>query len=102
MEQIDHPGQLRASTRARRCTPPRGSPTVPRGFASVATTATLALGAVLRPTGGIPTTGQITPGRTSYLGVVLSGDHPFSFSYLDSIANPLAGLSPALPPDLLF
>jgi len=63
---------------------------------------TLALGTVLSPAGGIATTGQIAPGRTSYLGVVLSGDHPFSFPYYESIANPLAGLSPVAPPDLQF
>ena len=63
---------------------------------------TLALGALLKPAGGIATAGQIAPGRPSYLGVFLSGDHPFSFPYNDSISNPLAGLSPALPPDLLF
>jgi predicted CXXCH cytochrome family protein len=63
---------------------------------------TLALGAVLRPAGGIATTGQIASGRPSYLGAVLSGDHPFSFSYFDSISNPLAGLSPTLPPGFLF
>lgn len=63
---------------------------------------TLALGAVLRPTGGIATAGQIGPGRSSYLGTLLSGDHPFSFSYFDSLTNPLAGLSPTLPTGLLF
>jgi len=63
---------------------------------------TLAVGAVLRPVGGIATTGQIAPGRTSYLGVVLSGDHPFSFSYYESITNSLAGLSPTAPADLPF
>ena len=56
---------------------------------------TLALGATLRPAGGIATTAQIT-GRPSHLGTILSGDHPFSFSYNDSIANPLAGLSPTI------
>ena len=63
---------------------------------------TLALGAVLSPAGGFATTGEIAPGRTTYLGIALSGDHPFSFSYYNSIANPLAGLSPTAPPDLLF
>jgi predicted CXXCH cytochrome family protein len=53
------------------------------------------------PAGGIATTAQIT-GRPSHLGTNLSGDHPFSFSYNDSIANPLAGLSPTLPPDPSF
>jgi len=63
---------------------------------------TLALGALLMPVGGIATTGQIAPGRTTYLGVVLSGDHPFSFPYSGSVGNPLAGLSPTPPPDLEF
>ena len=62
---------------------------------------TLAVGATLRPAGGIATTIQII-GRPSDLGTVLSGDHPFGFSYYDSIANPLAGLSPSKPPELLF
>jgi predicted CXXCH cytochrome family protein len=64
---------------------------------------TLALGAVLQPSGGIATTGEITPGRPSYIGVVLSDDHPFSFSYTDAVPNPYAGLNPALTPsDLPF
>jgi predicted CXXCH cytochrome family protein len=64
---------------------------------------TLALGAVLRPVGGIATTGQIAPGKPSYLGVSLSGDHPFSFSYYSSaMTNSLAGLSTTLPTGLLF
>jgi predicted CXXCH cytochrome family protein len=62
----------------------------------------LALGAVLRPAGGIAVTGQIVPGRPSYLGANLAGDHPFSFSYLDSITNLRAGLSPSLPPGIPF
>jgi len=63
---------------------------------------TIAVGALLRPAGGILTTGQISPGRPSHLGVVLSGDHPFSFSYFESTTNPLAGLYQDLPPGLLF
>jgi predicted CXXCH cytochrome family protein len=64
---------------------------------------TLALGAVLQPLGGIATTGQITPDRPSYIGVVLSDDHPFSFSYTDAVSSPYAGLNPSLlPSDLPF
>ncbi|MBI5099477.1 MAG: cytochrome c3 family protein [Nitrospirae bacterium] len=64
---------------------------------------TLALGAVLQPSSGIATTGQITVGKPSYIGVILSDDHPFSFSYLDALPNPYAGLNPVLlPSDLPF
>jgi hypothetical protein len=64
---------------------------------------TLALGTVLQPSAGIATTGQITMNRPSYIGVVLSDDHPFSFSYLDALSNPYAGLNPGLlPTDLPF
>jgi predicted CXXCH cytochrome family protein len=63
---------------------------------------TIALGAVLSPAGGIATTGQIMPGRPSYLGTNLTGDHPFSFSYYDSTASPYAGLSPVPPQNLIF
>ncbi|MGC2063427.1 MAG: cytochrome c3 family protein [Thermodesulfovibrionales bacterium] len=61
---------------------------------------TLALGAVLRPAGGIEVTGQITPGRPSYIGTNLSAHHPVSFSYYDSLPN--SELEPLLPEGLLF
>lgn len=63
---------------------------------------TVALGAVLQPAGGILVSGQISADRPSYLGTVLSGDHPFSFSYDASVLNPYAGLSPTAPQDLTF
>jgi predicted CXXCH cytochrome family protein len=63
---------------------------------------TLALGAVLQPAGGLDVSGQIAPGMLSYLGTVLSGDHPFSFPYGASALNPYAGLSPTPPLDLVF
>jgi len=63
---------------------------------------TLALGAVLRPASGIIVSGQISAGRPSFLGTVLSGDHPFSFSYNDSVLNPLAGLSQTPPQNMTF
>jgi predicted CXXCH cytochrome family protein len=64
---------------------------------------TLALGAVLQPAGGIKDiSGQIAPGMLSYLGTVLSGDHPFSFPYGASAMSPYAGLSPSPPWDLVF
>ncbi len=63
---------------------------------------TLALGAVLQPAEGIAVSGQIAPGMPSYLGTVLSGDHPFSFPYGASILSPYAGLSPTPPQDLVF
>lgn len=45
-------------------------------------------------TGGIPST------STSYFGTSLSGDHPASFSYYNSLPN--TELSPVLPSELLF
>lgn len=63
---------------------------------------TLAPGAVLRPAGGIAVSGGIPTGSLSYLGLELKGDHPFSFSYDDSVSNPYAGLSSAPPPELTF
>lgn len=63
---------------------------------------TVALGEVLRPQSGIAMRGTISMGGPSYLGTILSGDHPFSFSYNTSVLNPLAGLFPALPADLIF
>ncbi len=59
---------------------------------------TIALGAVLNPAGGISTTGEI---RQQYLiGTVLSGDHPISFSYYDSLPN--FELNPSPPQNLLL
>jgi predicted CXXCH cytochrome family protein len=64
---------------------------------------TVALGAVLQPVGGIATTGEITFGRPSYLGTILSDDHPFSISYSAVKNNPYAGLNLSLgPTDLPF
>lgn len=63
---------------------------------------TLALGAVVRPARGIAVSGEIAPAKTSYLGTILSGDHPFSFSYYASVSNPYAGLAQNPPPDLPF
>lgn len=97
---IEPVNYLLYSSTTMRATP--SQPTGPSRLCLSCHDGTLAVGAVLRPAGGIATTGQIAPGRPSYLGVVLSGDHPFSFSYYDSITNPLAGLSPTLPSDLLF
>ncbi|HEX9021844.1 MAG TPA: cytochrome c3 family protein [Nitrospirota bacterium] len=63
---------------------------------------TIALGEVIKPSGGISMTvaGGIPSGRPSYLGTTLSGDHPVSFSYYNSLPNP--ELSPVLPSGLLF
>lgn len=49
---------------------------------------TIALGAVLRPSGGISMSREITPDRLSYIGTVLRSDHPVSFSYYASLPNP--------------
>lgn len=62
---------------------------------------TLALGATLSPREGLETTGEVVA-TSSYLGTVLSNDHPFSFSYFDSIGNSRAGLFPDLPEGLVF
>lgn len=63
---------------------------------------TVALGAVLRPSGGIAMTvaGGIPASRRSYLGTSLSDDHPVSFTYSDSLPNP--ELATVAPPGLLF
>jgi len=61
---------------------------------------TIALGAVLNPTEGIAMTGTIVAGRSSYFGTVLTGHHPVSFSYYDSLPNP--ELYPAPPAGLNF
>ncbi len=51
---------------------------------------TIKLGNVINPAGEITMTGQIPPGSTSFLaaGSSFAGDHPISFSYYDSLANP--------------
>ncbi len=59
---------------------------------------TVALGAVLVPKEGIAMTGEITPGSPSYIGTMLSGHHPVSFSYYASLPNP--ELAPVPPQDL--
>jgi len=61
---------------------------------------TLALGAVLRPAGGLEISGQITSIRPSYIGTNLSNHHPVSFSYYDALPNP--ELVPFLPEGLVF
>ena len=63
---------------------------------------TIALGAVLQPSGGISMISQISPGSPSSVGanLNLSGDHPFSFSYYDALSNP--EINPVLPADLVF
>ena len=61
---------------------------------------TLALGTVLRPVEGIQMSGEITPGRPSYIGTNLANHHPVSFSYYDSLPNP--ELQPFLPEGLVF
>jgi len=79
-----------------------GQPTGPSRLCLSCHDGTVALGAVLQPSGGIDmsVSGGIPSARPSYLGTFLSDDHPVSFSYSDSLPNP--ELSPTLPPDLLF
>lgn len=61
---------------------------------------TVALGAVLSVSGGIAMTRELT-GRSSNLGTDLRNDHPFSFSYHESLPfNP--DLQPSPPSDLQF
>lgn len=63
---------------------------------------TVAMGAVLNPTGGIAMAGsdQLPPGSLSDFGLDLSGHHPVSFPY--SAALPNVELQPAPPDDLVF
>lgn len=63
----------------------------------------VALGAVLRPVGGIVVAGGIAPGSPALIGAGadLSKDHPFSFPYLAAAAAD-PGIRGALPADLLF
>ena len=75
-------------------------PTGPSRLCLICHDGTLALGAVLQPAGGIEVSGQITPGRPSYIGTNLSNHHPVSFSYYDALPNP--ELEPFLPEGLVF
>ena len=63
---------------------------------------TIAMGAVLNPTGGITMAGGGTfpSGSLSDFGTDLSGHHPVSFPYHASLPN--AELAPAPPPELAY
>ncbi len=63
---------------------------------------TIALGAVLNPPGGIVMTGPgaLPSGSLSNFGLDLSGHHPVSFRYSDSL--PDSELAPAPPPNLVY
>ncbi|HSP06960.1 MAG TPA: cytochrome c3 family protein, partial [Acidobacteriota bacterium] len=62
---------------------------------------TIAMGAVVNPTGGIGmTVGNLPPGSLSDFGLDLSSHHPVSFSYYDALPNP--ELVPTPPSDLDF
>jgi predicted CXXCH cytochrome family protein len=63
---------------------------------------TIAMGAVLNPTGGIAMAGSGTlpPGSLSDFGLDLSGHHPVSFPYHAALPN--AELEPAPPADLVY
>jgi predicted CXXCH cytochrome family protein len=45
---------------------------------------------------------RLAPGMPSYIGTDLSNSHPVSFAYEDSVSNPLAGLEPLPPDNLVF
>lgn len=79
---------------------PVSEPTGPSRLCLSCHDGTLALGNVLRPAGGIEVSGEITPGRASYIGTNLANHHPVSFSYYDSLPNP--ELEPFLPEGLVF
>lgn len=63
---------------------------------------TIAMGTVVRPAGGITMAGaDILPGNSlSNFGLDLSGHHPVSFSYQNSLPNP--ELAPLPPSDLVY
>lgn len=63
---------------------------------------TVAMGAVLNPPGGIAMAGSdsLPPGSLADFGLDLSGHHPVSFSYLDSLPN--VELQPLPPDELVF
>ena len=63
---------------------------------------TIALGAVLNPPGGIPMqgTGTLPASSLSNFGLDLSGHHPVSFRYSDSLPNP--NLAPSPPRTLVY
>jgi predicted CXXCH cytochrome family protein len=63
---------------------------------------TIAMGAVMNPSGGIAMAGSDTlpPGSLSDFGMDLSGHHPVSFSYGAALPNP--ELLPSPPPGLDF
>jgi predicted CXXCH cytochrome family protein len=63
---------------------------------------TIAMGAVLNPIGGIGMAGsdRFPSGSLSDFGLDLSGHHPVSFAYSDSLPN--AELASLPPPDLVF
>ena len=61
---------------------------------------TIALGDVRVPSNDIQVMGQIQTTSPSYIGTILSDDHPVSFSYYDSLPNP--ELAPTPPPGLIF
>lgn len=63
---------------------------------------TIAMGAVLNPSGGIGMAGSdlFPSGSLSDFGLDLSGHHPVSFPYRASLPN--AELAPSPPPDLVF
>lgn len=80
-----------------------GQPTGPSRLCLSCHDGTVALGTVLNPASGIQlNVGRIAPGTLTYIGTDLSNSHPISFSYLDSISNPLAGLSPIPPPGVIL
>ncbi len=66
-----------------------GQPSGPSRLCLSCHDGTIALGDVLKPTGGIEmTTERLSPGMRSHLDTDISNDHPVAFSYYDALPNP--------------
>ncbi len=81
---------------------PLPQPTGPTKLCLSCHDGTIAMGAVLNPAGGILMAGGDTlpPGSLSDFGLDLSGHHPVSFMYSNSLPN--EELQPSPPSDLVF
>lgn len=81
---------------------PLSQPTGPTKLCLSCHDGTIAMGSVVNPAAGITMAGSDTlpSDHLSNFGLDLSGHHPVSFSYQDSLPNP--ELAPTPPPDLVF